>query len=125
VHSSSYGNADSITSYTRNITVSNDNAYANCKTKLTDSSGGGNFTGPVLSKNSGSVGTTAVTTLETLMSYTIPVNRLAAGKTLKLLAYGRTAATANNKTILLYFGATQIGVCHRFEQPVLVDRGGY
>ncbi|ESY92675.1 collagen-like protein [Mesorhizobium sp. LNHC209A00] len=94
---------------TRNIVVSADNANVGCTVNVSDQSAGANDTGRVLSKNAGTAGTTAVTTLETLMSYTMPANRLAIGKTVKLYAYGKFAANANSKTVLLYFGATQLG----------------
>ncbi|MER9743951.1 hypothetical protein [Mesorhizobium sp. M0187] len=53
--------------------------------------------------------TTAVTTAEDLMSYTIPAASLAIGRRVRLKAWGTTAANANTKTGRLFFGATNLG----------------
>jgi hypothetical protein len=63
-----------------------------------------------VSRNTGSVGTIANTTQTTLMSYTIPANTLQPGQKVKVRAYGTTGATANSKTIELFFGSQQIAV---------------
>jgi hypothetical protein len=55
------------------------------------------------------VGTTAVTTEETLWTETLPINTLTtAGKVLRIRAGGRFGATANTKTVRLYFGTTVV-----------------
>lgn len=52
------------------------------------------------------VNTTAVTTEETLYTYTLPANSLNSNtKSLRLKCGATTAATANNKTLKLYFGS--------------------
>lgn len=57
----------------------------------------------------GSVGTTAVTTEEVLQTYTLPANTLSqAGQSLRVTCPFTTGATANNKTVKLYFGASVI-----------------
>jgi len=46
---------------------------------------------------------------ETLQSYTMPANTLAVNtRGVRITCWGKTAANANNKTVLVYFGATQI-----------------
>lgn len=66
-------------------------------------------TGGLLNDQTGSVGTTAVTTEETLLSYTMPANTLsAAGQSIRVTCFFTTGATANNKTVKLYFGASVI-----------------
>lgn len=51
--------------------------------------------------------TTAVTTEETLITYTLPANTLNAnGKGVRIRVTGQTANNANTKTIRLYFGST-------------------
>lgn len=51
--------------------------------------------------------TTAVTTEETLITYTFPANSLDVnGKAIRIRASGITAANANVKTVRLYFGTT-------------------
>ena len=62
-----------------------------------------------VSRNTGSGATTAVTTIEDLMTYTIPANTLKPGQRVRLLAWGKTAANANTKTMRMYFGATSMG----------------
>ncbi|TXH84843.1 MAG: hypothetical protein E6Q77_01800 [Rhizobium sp.] len=60
-------------------------------------------------KNLGSAATTAVTTLEDLMTYTIPANTLRTNQRVRIIAWGTTAANANAKTVRLHFGGTSIG----------------
>lgn len=56
-----------------------------------------------------STGTAANTTETTLASYTLPANALNAnGKGVRIKAWGTCGATANNKTMKLYFGAAVI-----------------
>lgn len=65
--------------------------------------------GGLLNAQTGSVGTTAVTTEEVLLSYTMPANTLsAAGQAVRITCGWTTGATANNKTVKLYFGASVI-----------------
>lgn len=65
--------------------------------------------GGLLNAQTGSVGTTAVTTEETLLSYTMPANTLStAGQAIRVTCGWTTGATANNKTVKLYFGASVI-----------------
>jgi hypothetical protein len=61
-----------------------------------------------VSRNTGSVASTAVTTQEDLMSYTIPANALKPGQKVRVTAWGRTAANANTKTMRLWFGGNSI-----------------
>lgn len=61
-----------------------------------------------VSRNTGSASTTAVTTQEDLMTYTIPANTLKSGQTVKLTAWGTFAANANTKTPRLWFGANSV-----------------
>ncbi len=54
-------------------------------------------------------GTTAVTTEETLLTYTLPANSLTqGGRGIRIRAWGTTAATATTKRIRLKFGATNV-----------------
>jgi hypothetical protein len=63
----------------------------------------------VLTTTTTSAGTTAVTTEEDLFSYSLPANVLSANaKAVRILAFGRTAANGNTKTIKLYFGGTVV-----------------
>ena len=71
--------------------------------------GGGSATvypqGAVVSTTAGS--TTAVVTEEDLISYTLPASSLnTTNRGLRIKAAGGTGATANTKTIRLYFGST-------------------
>lgn len=53
---------------------------------------------------------TTGTAIETLYSYTMPANTLAAnGQALTIEVWATTAANANNKTLTVVFGATTIG----------------
>lgn len=53
---------------------------------------------------------TTGTVIETLYSYTMPANTLAAdGQALTIEVWATTAANANNKTLTVVFGATTIG----------------
>lgn len=61
-----------------------------------------------VSRNTGSVATTAVTTQEDLMTYTIPANVLKSGQTVRLTAWGTTAANGNTKTVRLWFGGNSV-----------------
>jgi hypothetical protein len=61
-----------------------------------------------VSRNTGSASTTAVTTTEDLMTYTIPANTFQPGQKVRLTAWGTTAANANTKTIRLWLGANSI-----------------
>lgn len=61
-----------------------------------------------ISRNTGSVSTTAVTTTEDLMTYTIPANTFQPGQKVRLTAWGTTAANANTKTIRLWLGVNSI-----------------
>lgn len=59
--------------------------------------------------NAVAVNTTAITTEETLFTYTLPAGYLAnAGDTVVAECSEASAATANNKTLRLYFGASVI-----------------
>lgn len=65
--------------------------------------------GGKLNVNNGTQGTTAVTTEETLHSYSLPANSLTQdGRGVRIKAWGTTAANANNKTVKLKFGATAV-----------------
>lgn len=53
--------------------------------------------------------TTAVTTEETLWTYTLPANTLSAnGAGLQIIAHGGLAANGNSKTVRVYFGASVV-----------------
>lgn len=55
------------------------------------------------------VSTGANTTETTGATYTIPANTLSAnGQALRFRVYGTTGATANNKTVQIYFGGTSV-----------------
>ena len=57
--------------------------------------------------NTAKVGTDADTAEKTLMTYSLPANRLGAdGQAVRITAWGTGAATADDKTIRIYFGAT-------------------
>ncbi len=61
----------------------------------------------ILDTNLTQTATTAVTTEEDLVSYSMPANTIANnGEVVYIKAYGTTAATANAKTLKLYVGAT-------------------
>ncbi|MGX5846924.1 hypothetical protein ACWGTO_07580 [Mesorhizobium sp. PL10] len=53
--------------------------------------------------------TTAVTTAEDLMTYSIAAASLAIGRRVRIKAWGTTAANANTKTGRLWFGTTNMG----------------
>jgi hypothetical protein len=63
----------------------------------------------VVYKNTGTAQTTAVTTQEDLMSYTIPGGTLKPGKRVRIKAYGTLGANTNGKTVRIYFGSSSIG----------------
>lgn len=53
--------------------------------------------------------TTAVTTEETLWQYTLPANSLATnGRGVRITIFGSFGATANGKTVRMYFGGSQL-----------------
>ena len=59
--------------------------------------------------NTTKVGTDADTVEKTLITYSLPANRLGVnGQAVRITAWGSTAATGNTKTIRLKFGATTI-----------------
>src|SRR3989304_6889813 len=59
--------------------------------------------------NNAAAGTTAVTSEEDLMSFTLPANTLDVdGKGVRIKAWGTTGANGNTKTIRMKFGATTI-----------------
>lgn len=61
----------------------------------------------ILQTNTTSASTTAVTTEETLWTYSLPAAMLSRdGQCLRVTAWGTTAANANSKHVRLYFGAT-------------------
>lgn len=66
------------------------------------------ITSKEVKRDTGSVATTAVTTQEDLMSYTIPANVLKPGQKVRVTAWGRTAANGNAKTFRLWFGGNSI-----------------
>jgi hypothetical protein len=66
-------------------------------------------TAGLLNAQTASVGTGADTTEDVLQTYTLPANTLsAAGQSLRITCGWTTGATANNKTVKLYFGASVI-----------------
>ena len=70
--------------------------------------GQANATG-VASVNTTSSSTTAVTSEEVLISYTLPASSLSAnGKGVRIRAWGKTAINGNSKTLRLYFGTTVV-----------------
>ncbi|TRD03794.1 hypothetical protein FJV76_14245 [Mesorhizobium sp. WSM4303] len=66
------------------------------------------ITSKEVSRNTGSASTTAVTTQEDLMTYTIPANVLKVGQKVRLTSWGTTAANANTKTVRIYFGGNSV-----------------
>lgn len=61
------------------------------------------------SKTGSTVGTTAVTTEETLGTYTLPANSFSTvGDCLNIAASGNSAGNANTKTVKVYFGSAVI-----------------
>lgn len=82
--------------------------------------------------NTTSVGTDADTVEKDLLTYTLPANSLNAdGKGVRITTWITTAATANEKTIRLYFGSTvvrQIGTSvlnnqSMFAQGIIIRTG--
>lgn len=66
-------------------------------------------TGGLLNAQTASVGTIADTNETTLEQYTLPANTLAvAGQSVRITCPFSTGATANNKTVKLYFGASSV-----------------
>lgn len=66
-------------------------------------------TGGLLNAQTASVATIANTTETTLQQYTLPANTLSqAGQSLRVTCFWNTGATANTKTVKLYFGASVI-----------------
>src|SRR5579862_5290229 len=54
-------------------------------------------------------GTGADTTEDTLYTYTLPANAFSSpGKAVRIRVWGTTGATANNKTVKVYFGASVV-----------------
>ena len=63
----------------------------------------------VIHVNTTQTGTTAVTTEETLWTYTLPANTLSAnGQSVRITIAAQSAANANAKSLRLYFGGTVI-----------------
>jgi hypothetical protein len=63
----------------------------------------------LLNAQTAAVGTGADTTEDVLQTYTLPASTLsAAGQSLRVTCWGSTGATANNKTMKLYFGASVV-----------------
>ncbi len=78
--------------------------------KVNTGAGSGSLNGAgMVYSNYTSTGNTS-TTETTLGSYTIAANSMpaASGKTVRVIAWGKTAANGNNKTIYLKFGATTV-----------------
>ena len=69
----------------------------------------------VLTRSTTTAATIADTNETTLWTYDLPANVLSAdGKGVRITAWGTTAATANTKTLRLYFGSGLSGVAHSF-----------
>ena len=68
--------------------------------------------GGVLNSNTTQYSTPADTDQHDAMTYTLPANTLNSdGKTLRIIAFGKTGANANTKTIRIWFdGASSIGI---------------
>ncbi|ESX96002.1 hypothetical protein X755_20965 [Mesorhizobium sp. LNJC405B00] len=66
-------------------------------------------TSDMVSANVTPASTTAVTTAEDLMTYSIPAAALKVGQRVRIRSWGTTAANANTKTGRLWFGATNMG----------------
>lgn len=65
--------------------------------------------GGLLNAQTAAVATGVGTAEQTLQTYTMPANQLAAaGQAVRIRCWGTTGATANNKTRKLYFGASGI-----------------
>jgi hypothetical protein len=93
-----------LASTIRNYKVGAGNRFAGCTIDVQDQANL-NFVGDSVFKNTTAVATAANTTATNLMSVTIPSEYMHAGKRIRIKAYGRTAANANGKTVLLT-GAT-------------------
>ena len=82
------------------------------KSGQTEAAGGGSdpaFVGGTLSINTTAAATTAVTTEETLMSYTVPANTLLKdGQGIRIKVAATFAATATTKTVRIKLGATTL-----------------
>jgi hypothetical protein len=66
-------------------------------------------TGGLINAQTASVGTGADTTEDVLQTYTLPANTLSvAGQSLRITCPYSTGATANNKTVKLYFGGSSV-----------------
>jgi hypothetical protein len=82
------------------------------KSRLTVPAGSGTATvtpGGLLTSSGVVVGTTAVTTEETLFTYDLPANTLVTtGRVIRVRATGRFGANANTKTVRLYFGTNAV-----------------
>ncbi len=85
----------------------------NCSPGLTANIGGQTVvngrTSPMLTTSLVAASTTAVTTAEDLISYTVPANTLRIGQRVRIKAWGSTAANANTKTGRLFFGSANLG----------------
>lgn len=65
----------------------------------------------ILDSNVTQYSTPADTTAHDAMTYSLPANTLNAdGKILRITAFGGLGATANGKTIKMFFGSTQIAI---------------
>ena len=65
--------------------------------------------GGLLNAQTGAYSSIATTVEQTMLSYTVPASAIAsAGQALRVKCWGGTAASANNKTMKLYFGAQNV-----------------
>lgn len=97
------GNYDNLTPITGAQDPSQLNATINGVINQFNSTSGG------LIYSNGTSTTNSGTSEATLFSYTVPANYLSRnGQSLRVRCYVGTAATADNKTLLLYFGASSI-----------------
>ena len=66
-------------------------------------------TGGLINAQTGAVATGTGTAEQTLQTFSLPPNTLtSAGQMLRIACWGATGATANNKTVKLYFGSSVI-----------------
>ncbi len=102
-----------------------DGGFYDIKGKLRTRMGTGDgkaLVGGVAYLNGFGKGTTAVTTEETLMSYTLPADSLSSdGKGLRIIAWGTTAYNTNKKTIRIKFGETVIMTNRVVTAPANLD----
>ena len=81
--------------------------FLGAKTFQAGNAASGHNTAGLINIQPAASGTGADTTEDTLYSFTLPANAFSqTGKAVRIRVWGTTGATANNKTVKLYFGAS-------------------